>query len=454
MKFAAHISALKNLKNGIGEYMTFFNNKLETMPRKELKLLQFERLQSTLNRVYHNVEYYKNSFNKINFLPENFKSIDDLKRLPFTTKDDLREAFPYKMFAVPLRDIVRIHSTTGTTGAPIVVGYTKNDLKHWSELNARSFSALGVNENDLIQIAFHYGLTTGGLGLHLGAEKIGASVVPASTGQTQKQIEIMLNYKTTVLACSPSYAVFIAETMLKMDIPPSGLNLRIGIFGSEPWSERIREYLEKKLNIKAYDIYGLTEIIGPGVSFECLEKAGLHINEDHFIVELINPKTLEPITGNQAGELVFTTITKEGFPLIRYRTGDVAFINADMCACGRTHSRMSRVVGRTDDMFFVEGVKIFPPQIERILQEEKGLLPHFQIFIKRDAGEFDRIEVMVEINENIFNDDLAAIDRLREKLESKLRAELNIRCEINFVSPNTIERTDGKTRRVIDMRNL
>ncbi|HPN29655.1 MAG TPA: phenylacetate--CoA ligase [bacterium] len=433
---------------------SIFNARFETMNMKELQILQFERLQSTLNRVYYNVEYYKNIFDKLNFLPEKLKSLDDLKKIPFTCKNDLKNAYPYKMFAVPLRDIVQIHSSTGTTGKPIIVGYTKNDIKHWAELNARSLAAAGVNEDDLIQISFHYGLTTGGFGLHLGAEKIGASIVPASTGQTQKQIDIMIDYKTTVFSCSPSYALYIAENLERLKINKNNLHLRIGLFGSEPWSERIRESIESGLNIEAFDIYGLTEIMGPGVSFECGCKNGLHINEDHFIVELINPNTLESASKGEAGELVFTTIAKEGFPLIRYRTGDIAFLIEEKCECGRTFKRMSRVLGRTDDMIIIKGIKIFPSQIEKILIQENDMLAHYQIFLKREKMALDEMEIKVEVSEQMFNDDIGSLDILRKNLERKLHSETGISCKISLVEANSLERTSGKTKRVVDMREL
>ncbi|MBP7652864.1 phenylacetate--CoA ligase [Candidatus Dependentiae bacterium] len=429
-----------------------FNPKFESMNKKELQILQFERLQSTLNRVYNNVEFYKKKFNEINFMPEDLKSLNDLRKLPFTSKNDLKDSYPYQMFAVPLRDIIQIHSSTGTTGKPIIVGYTKNDIKHWAELNARTLASAGVTNDDLVQISFHYGLTTGGFGLHLGAEKIGASIVPASTGQTKKQIDIMLDYKTTILLCTPSYGLYIAENLEKMKIKKEDLYLRVGIFGSEPWSERMRESIETGLNIQAFDNYGLTEIMGPGVSYECPFKNGLHINEDHFIAELINPNTLEPVSKGQAGELVFTTIAKEGFPLIRYRTGDIAFLIEDKCECGRTFTKMSRVFGRSDDMFIVKGVKIFPSQIEKILSQENELLPHYQILIKREHRSLDEIEVRVEVNEEIFNDDITALNILKENIEHKIHSEIGVVCKVTLVEEKSLRRTGGKTKRVIDTR--
>ncbi|HPP88764.1 MAG TPA: phenylacetate--CoA ligase, partial [bacterium] len=343
---------------------------------------------------------------------------------------------------------------TGSTGKPLVVGYTRNDLKHWAELNARGLAAVGVTQDDLIQIAYHYGMTTGGLGFHLGANKLGASIIPASTGNSKKQIDIMIDYKTTVLACAPSYAVYLAELIENMNIDLKNLYLRIGIFGSEPWSEKMRETIENKLKIKAYDVYGLTEIIGPGVAFECPEKNGLHINEDYFLVELINPNTLQPAKEGEAGELVFTTLLKEGYPLIRYRTGDIAFLQKEKCRCGRIFAKISRIYGRSDDMIIVKGVKLFPSQIEKILFTEENLAPHYQIVIKREKNALDELEIKVEVLEEVFTDDVAGLTKLKDRLEKKLISELSLQCKVSLVEYNSIIRTDGKTKKVIDLREL
>ncbi|HON56528.1 MAG TPA: phenylacetate--CoA ligase [bacterium] len=430
------------------------NPKLETMSENSLRQLQLERLQAILNRVYYNVEYYKTKFDEIKFLPEHLKTLNDLKKLPFTTKEDLKAAYPYKMFAVPLRDIVQLHTSTGSTGKPLVVGYTRNDLKHWAELNARGLAAVGVTQDDMIQIAYHYGMTTGGLGFHLGANKLGASIIPASTGNSKKQIDIMIDYKTTVLACAPSYAVYLAELIENMNIDLKKLYLKIGIFGSEPWSEKMRETIETKLKIQAYDVYGLTEIIGPGVAFECHEKNGLHINEDYFLVELINPNTLQPAKEGEAGELVFTTLLKEGYPLIRYRTGDIAFLKKEKCKCGRIFAKISRIYGRSDDMIIVKGVKLFPSQIEKILFTEENLAPHYQIVIKREKNALDELEIKVEVLEEVFTDDVAGLTKLKDRLEKKLISELGLQCKVSLVEYNSIIRTDGKTKKVIDLREL
>jgi len=430
-----------------------YNKKYETMPREDIEQLQIERLQSTLNRVYRNVAFYRNSFdsNKINM--EKIRSVRDLKNLPFTTKDDLRKSYPYDMFAVPLRDIVRIHSSSGTTGKPLVFGYTRNDIKNWTELTTRLLYSIGINENDFVQIAYDYSLFTGGFGFHYGAEKIGASVIPSSSGSNaEKQIQIMKDYKTTSLLSTPGYAIKLSKHMKDMGIHPDELHLRSGLFGAEPWSEELRGMIEDGLHIQAYDNYGLSEIIGPGVSGECTEKDGLHINEDHFIVEVIDPKTLEPVFPGEQGELVFTTITKEGFPVIRYRTGDLASVNEGKCACGRTFSRMSRVAGRTDDMFVIGGIKVFPVHIENILLKAEGVEPHYRIIIKREGG-IDTIELQVEVSEEIFNDEIKKLMEVKGKISTLVEEELGISVRVTFVEPATLAAGKSeKINRIIDNR--
>jgi len=353
-----------------------YQQSCETMPRDELEQLQIERLQMTLNRVYRNVAFYRKGFDAAGVDIGKIRSVGDLKELPFTTKEDLHASYPYDMFAVPLKDIVRIHSSSGTTGRPIVVGYTKNDIQHWSALTARVLTAAGITEHDFVQIAFEYSLFTGGLGFHYGAERIGASVIPSSaSGNIQKQLYIMKDYKTSALLSTPSFAITIASNLREMGIHPESLNLRVGIFGAEPWSDAIRARIEDELRLDAYDSYGLSEIMGPGVSGECAHKCGLHVNEDHFIVEVIDPATGAPLGYGAEGELVFTTITKEGVPLIRYRTGDLGTLTGGTCECGRTFARMSRVSRRIDDMIIVRGVKIVPRQIEEILLRVEGARP-------------------------------------------------------------------------------
>ena len=425
----------------------------ETLPRDELEQLQVERLQSTLYRVYRYVSFYKQSFDSHGVNIEAIKSIKDLAKLPLTTKEDLRKSYPYDMFAVPLRDILRIHSTSGTTGKPIIVGYTKNDLRHWTSCTARLLAAAGVDEHDVVQIAFPFNLFTGGFGFHQGAEQIGASVIPSSTSPPEKQIMIMRDFKTTVLLCAPSYAVNIASTLGEFQVHAESLNLKVGLFGAEPWGENLRSQLEEGLHIDALDNYGLTEVIGPGVAGECQHKNGLHINEDHFVVEVIDPKTLEPLPLGQEGELVFTTITKEGFPLIRYRTGDISALIEEPCACGRSTRRMRRVSGRTDDLIFIKGQKVFPSQIEEILLEAEGTAPHYRILLDRQEGN-DTMEVQVEILESFpAFDELKNLERLRDTIARKIDVVLGVDAKVTLVEPRSLMRESGtKVRRVIDNR--
>jgi len=430
-----------------------YNREYECILKEDLEQLQIEKLQATLNRVYRNVNFYKNIFdqNKINI--EKIKSIDDIQDLPFTTKDDLKKSYPYDMFAVPLRDIIRIHSTSGTTGKPIVMGYTKNDILNWSSLIARVLTAAGITENDFVQIAFNYSLVTSGFGFHYGAEKIGASVIPSSTEDINNQIKIMKDFKTSALVSTPGYALHIAMVLEELKIHPEELSLKIGLFGAEPWSENLRLQIEEKLHIKAYDNYGLSEIMGPGVSFECSEKNGLHINEDHFFVEVIDPKTMKKLKNGEEGELVITTITKQGFPLIRYRTGDITALKREKCKCGRTLTRMNRVFGRTDDMIIVDGINIFPAQIEEVLLQNEEILPHYQIILTRDAG-IDIMELKVEVSDKLpFFDELKKLEVLRDKIQTHLNNVLGIKSKVTLVEPRTIKRSNGnKIERVIDQR--
>ncbi|MBN1524705.1 MAG: phenylacetate--CoA ligase [Spirochaetales bacterium] len=429
-----------------------FDKKAETMPRKELEQVQIERLQTTLNRVYRNVAFYKKSFDSHGVNIESIKSREDLPNLPFTTRADLLAAYPYDMFAVPLRDIVRIHSTSGTAGKPLVVGYTKNDLKNWTACTARLLAASGITEHDVVQIAFHYDLFTGGFGFHQGAELIGASVIPASTTLAEKQITIMKDYKTTALLCTPGFALHIAQEMDAMKIHPEQLSLKTGIFGAEPWSNSMRRQIETRLHCTAHDSYGLTEIMGPGVAGECEERAGLHVNEDHFIVEVVDPATGKWVGEDGQGELVFTTITKEGFPLIRYRTGDIASLISEPCSCGRTFTRITRVTGRTDDLIFFDGQKIFPSEIEQILLDVEGTAPHYQIVLSRENGK-DIMDVRVEAGESFEIDKLGKLEAMRDTLVERIQQELEISAQVHFVEPRTFERaTKDKIRRVIDKR--
>lgn len=432
-----------------------YNVEYETMPRGELEQLQIERLQATLHRVYRNVSFYKSLYDKQGIDIDSFKSLNDLKKLPFTTKNDLRQSYPYEAFAVPLRDIVRIHSTSGTTGKPIVVGYTRNDLKIWSALVARVLAAAGVTGHDFVQVAFDYSLSTGGFGFHYGAEEIGASVIPYSGEDIVKQIQVMKDYRTTTLVSTPGYALHVASLMEEMGRDTQELNLSIGLFGSEPWSENLRKEIESRLKIEAFDNYGLTEIIGPGVAFECEQHSGLHVNEDHFIMEIINPETLEEVSPGESGELVFTTITKQGFPLIRYRTGDISSLVDGKCSCGRTTARIERISGRTDDMIIVDGRNIFPSHIEEILFEIEGVEPHFQIVLTREDG-LDMMELKVEVTANFLQfDEIRKVQDFQENISQHLASQLGIHAKIVLVEPKSLKRSTGeKVNRVQDSRTL
>ncbi len=430
-----------------------FNARYETMPRDELEQLQIERLQSTLNRVYRNVAFYKSLFDEKGIDIENIKNIGDIARLPFTTKEDLRRSYPYNMFAVPLRDIVRIHSTTGRTGRPIAIGYTRNDIHNWSEQVARVLAAAGVTENDFAQIAFDYTMFTGGFGIHYGAELLGASVIPSSqSSNIQRQIRIMKDYKTTVLLSTPGYALRIAGNLKEMGIHPDELNLKTGIFGAEPWGEATRARIEDQLHLSAYNIYGVNEMMGPGVSGECSLKSGLHINEDHYIVEIVDPKGGKPLRPGEEGELVITTITREGFPLIRYRTGDRTSLLEGACACGRSTLRMQRVASRTDDMVVINGINIFPAQIGEVLKKTTSFEPDFQIVIDNHDGE-DLMEIKVAVLDNMFDDEVRKLLLLKNGIEAGIERELGTPAKITFVEQETLHTTaGGAVKPVVDNR--
>ncbi len=425
----------------------------ECMAREDLEQLQLERLQSTVYRVGTHVPFYRKRFAETNLDIEDIRSLDDLRRLPFTVKQDLRDNYPYGLFAVPLRDVVRIHSSSGTTGLATVVGYSRNDLKNWANLVARVLTGAGVTKDDVIQIAFGYGLFTGGFGLHYGAERIGASVIPISAGNTKRQIQIMQDFKTTALVCTPSYALIIADTMMEMGINPNGLSLRVGLFGAEPWSEAMRTEINEKLGIRATDNYGLSEVMGPGVAGECEHCNGLHINEDHFLLEVIDPETLEPVEPGEVGELVITTLTKEAFPMIRYRTRDLTRLIPEPCPCGRTLTRMQRVMGRSDDMLIIKGVNVFPIQIEKVLFEIEGTEPHYQIIVERE-NHSDKVTVLVEVTESIFFDQMKKQRQMVDHIKSRLASELGIGVHVKLVEEKTLERFEGKSKRVIDKRRL
>ncbi len=421
------------------------------MPREELEQLQLERLQATLNRVYKNVPCYRTKFNGLGIVPEDVASLSDLAKLPFTTKEDLRLNYPYGMFAVPLREVVRIHSSSGTTGKPTVVGYTKNDLKMWSSLVARFMTAAGVTHDDVVQIAFGYGMFTGAFGLHYGSEAIGAAVIPMSGGNSDKQIMIMQDYKSTVLVCTPSYAVTLIDRIEKQGIDPQTLSLRVGLFGSEPWSEAMRTEIESRLMISATDNYGLSEVIGPGVAGECRCKNGMHIAEDAFIAEIIDPETCEVLPPGSVGELVLTTISKEAFPMIRYRTRDITSLDYAACACGRTTVRMKKTRGRSDDMLIIKGVNVFPSQIEEVLVAIEGCEPHYQLVVDR-VGALDVLEVCIEVRENIFFDEMKKQRAFLDMVGKRIDSVLGVGVTVKLVEPNSIPRHEGKAERVIDKR--
>lgn len=425
----------------------------ECMKRDELEQLQLERLQSTLYRVGTHVPFYRQKFNEMKLDYESFNSLEDIQQLPFTTKQDLRDSYPYGLFAVPLREVVRLHSSSGTTGQATVVGYTKNDIKNWSDLVARVLCGAGVTDDDVIQIAFGYGLFTGGFGLHYGAERLGASVIPISAGNTKRQIQIMQDFKTTALVCTPSYALNIADVMFDMGINPAGLSLKFGLFGAEPWSEAMRQEINQKLGIRATDNYGLSEIMGPGVAGECSECNGLHISEDHFLVEILDPETLEPVAEGEVGELVLTTLTKEAFPMIRYRTRDLTRFMPGDCPCGRTSRRMHRILGRTDDMLIIKGVNVFPTQIESVLFSIDGTEPHYRIIVERENHQ-DRATVMVEVQESLFSDRMSEQRELIDTIRRRLSSELGIGVAVKLVEEKTLERFEGKGKRVIDKRKI
>ena len=432
----------------------YFQKDFECMSKEDIKRVQSEKLVKQVKYVYDNVECYRKRMDEAGVKPEDIKSIDDITKLPFTYKSDLRDYYPYGLFAKPLSEIVELHASSGTTGKRIVVGYTKNDLDMWASCAARMLSAIGATKEDIIQISYGYGLFTGGFGLHYGAEKLGLTVIPISSGNTERQIETMIDFKATILACTPSYAMYLAETAEKMGVVDK-LSLKSGIFGAEPWTEEMRKQIEEKLHIKAYDIYGLTEIVGPGVAYECDAQGGMHVNEDHFILERIDPDTLEPVTDpNKLGEIVFSTIDREGAPLLRYRTRDLGTINPTPCKCGRTFVRLSKPQGRSDDMLIIRGVNVFPSQIEEVLlKNPEGITANYQIVVDR-VNNTDTLDLYVEMNPDLFADDMASIERLQKQLVDKLRNVLGIGAKVTLVNPNSIARSEGKAKRVIDKRKL
>ncbi len=433
--------------------MEIWNRHFECMDRDGIRHIQSDRLRETVERVYFNVPYYRNKMQEAGLGPESIRSIDDIAKLPYTTKQDLRDNYPFGLFAVPMSEIVRVHASSGTTGKPTVVGYTRNDISTWSEVMARTLTGAGANRNDFIQVAYGYGLFTGGLGLHYGGEKIGASVIPISGGNTVRQIQLMRDFGSTVLACTPSYALFLAEAIQESGINRDDLKLRVGVFGAEPWTENMRREIEEKLRIKAIDIYGLSEVIGPGVASECPVQEGLHINEDHFYPEIIDPDTLCVLPEGSMGELVFTTITKEGLPLIRYRTRDLTRLTFEKCICGRTMVRMEKCLGRSDDMLIIRGVNLFPSQVESVLLEMSEIKPHYLLIVDR-VNNLDTLELKVEVDEAFFQDKISQLESLRQKLQNNLENALGLGIKVTLVEPKIIERSEGKSKRVIDKRKF
>ena len=432
----------------------YWEEEMETLPRVGLESIQLKRLQHLVARVYKTVAPYREKMDAAGVKPEDIQSLADLAKLPFTVKEDLRDNYPFGLFTVPMDQVVRVHASSGTTGKPTVVGYTKKDIETWSGLMARALTMAGATARDMVHNAYGYGLFTGGLGAHYGIERLGATVIPVSGGNTKRQITIMKDFKSSVLLATPSYALNLAETMETLDVDPKSLSLRVGVFGAEPWSENMRDEVERKLNIKAVDIYGLSEVMGPGVAMQCLEgEKGMHIFEDHFLPEIIDPDTGEVLPPGEKGELVFTTLTKEAFPIIRYRTKDISRLMYDTCKCGRTLVRMEKVTGRTDDMLIIRGVNVFPSQIEHVLMGTEGVEPHYQIVVNRE-GNMDTMAVEVEVSEDIFSDEIKALENLTKRIQTDIKDMLGVTCRVKLVEPRSIQRSEGKAQRVIDNRKL
>ncbi|MDD4145489.1 MAG: phenylacetate--CoA ligase [Clostridia bacterium] len=431
----------------------YWNQHYECMPREQLEKIQLERLKNIVERVYHEVPFYRRKLQEIGLEPTEIKTLEDLSKIPFTTKQDLRDNYPFGMFAASMSDVVRVHASSGTTGKLTVVGYTRSDLNTWSEVMARALTCGGTTKNSVVQIAYGYGLFTGGFGFHYGAERIGATVIPISGGNTKRQLMIMKDFGTTVLACTPSYAIHLAEVLESMGEDRAELKLQYGIFGAEPWSEGMRQELEKRLQISAVDIYGLSEVIGPGVACECQEKKGMHLFEDHFIPEIIDPLTGERLPYGEKGELVITTLSKEALPILRYRTRDITVLTKEPCACGRTHVRMHKVMGRTDDMLVIRGVNVFPSQVEAVILEAGGTEPHYLLIVDR-KGSMDELEVQVEVSPEMFSDQVRGLEDLERKIRCQLESLLGLAAKVKLVEPHSLPRSEGKIQRVIDRRKI
>ena len=426
---------------------------IECMESADLQKWQSERLTDLVHNVYQTVPFYRLKMQQMGLEPSDIKGLADLSKLPFTDKDDLRDHYPYGLFAKPLNEITRIHASSGTTGQPTVVGYTQNDLNNWAKMVARALVAAGCQKESLVQVSYGYGLFTGGLGLHYGAEALGAAVIPASGGNTKRQVQILQDFGTNILACTPSYALYIAETLQEMHIDPATLSLKALICGAEPWTEEMRSQIEKRLCVKAYDIYGLSEVMGPGVAYECEQQAGMHINEDNFIAEIIDPQTMQVLPDDTYGELVFTTITKEGLPLLRYRTRDITKINRQRCECGRTLARMSKTRGRSDDMLIIRGVNLFPTQIESALLEVGVIEPQYMIIVDRQDN-LDTLTVQVEVSTETFSDEIKKLEEVRRAIAKSILETTGLHAAVQLAEPKTLARSEGKALRVIDKRNL
>ena len=430
-----------------------WNREAECMTAEEMEELQLKRLQDVVRRVYENVPYYRQKLDKAGVTPEDIQTLNDIEKIPFTTKSDLREAYPFGMFAVSTDEIVEVHTTSGTTGKPTVSGYTAEDLDLWGEVIARALSMAGATRKDIVQNCYGYGLFTGGLGVHHGGQKVGCTVIPISAGNTNRQIEVIQDFKSTILTCTPSYAMYIAEVLEREGIPKEDIKLKAGVLGAEMWTEEMRNEIERKLNIDALNIYGLTEIIGPGVANECMEKNGLHIFEDHFYPEIINPNTLETLPPGEKGELVLTTLTREGMPVLRFRTRDITILRKDGCGCGRTNVKMDRITGRSDDMLKIRGVIVFPSQIERALLKIEGLHPQYQIIVSRPQ-QLDELEVQVEASPSLFSDKVKYVEEVKNQIEHTIHNEIGLRVNVSLVEPQSLPRSEGKAVRVIDKRGL
>ena len=432
----------------------FWEEEIETLPRVGLESIQLKRLQQLVARVYKRVKPYREKMDAAGVKPDDINSLKDLQKLPFTVKNDLRDNYPFGLFTVPMDEVVRVHASSGTTGKPTVVGYTQKDIELWASIMARALTCAGTHRGDMVHNAYGYGLFTGGLGAHYGVERLGATVIPVSGGNSKRQITIMKDFGSTVLLSTPSYALNLADAMAAVNVDPASLSLRVGIFGAEPWSDNMREEVEQKLNLKAVDIYGLSEVIGPGVAMECLQsKKGMHIFEDHFLPEIIDPDTGEVLPPGEKGELVFTTLTKEAFPIIRYRTKDISRLFYEICDCGRTLVRMEKVTGRTDDMLIIRGVNVFPSQVEHVLMGIEGVEPHYQIVVERE-GNMDTMSVQVEVSENLFSDEIRVLENMTKRIQADIKDMLGVTCKVKLVEPKTIQRSEGKAQRVIDNRKI